>query len=48
MAAAGAEREAIAGRLRRQAEECGRLGSPLYAELLEQAAADVAAGGPTW
>ena len=46
MTAAGGEREAIARRLRRQAEQCQRLGSPLYAELLERAAADVEAGGP--
>jgi hypothetical protein len=42
------EEEVIAERLRWQAEECGRLGSPLYAELLERAAADVEAGGPAW
>lgn len=44
----GAEQETIAGRLRWQGEECLRLGSPLYAELLARAAADVDAGGPTW
>lgn len=32
--------------LREQGEACGRLGSPLYAGLLERAADDVAAGGP--
>ncbi len=42
------EREAIARRLRWQVEECRRLGSPLYAGLLERAAADVEASGPTW
>ncbi len=36
------------GRLRWQAEECRRLGSPLYAELLGRAAADVEAGGVVW
>jgi hypothetical protein len=44
----GAERQAVAGCLRWQAEECRRLGSPLYGELLERGAADVQAGGPTW
>lgn len=33
-------------RLRLQAGQCRRLGSPLYAELLRRAADDVAAGGP--
>ena len=32
--------------LRVQAGHCARLGSPLYADLLERAAADVEAGGP--
>lgn len=36
----------LAERLRFQARECERLGSPLYAGLLERAAADVEAGGP--
>lgn len=36
-----------AGLLRQQAEACARLGSPLYAALLEKAADDVLAGGPT-
>jgi hypothetical protein len=45
---AGGEHEAIAGRLRWQVDECRRLGSPLYAGLLERAAADVEAGGATW
>jgi hypothetical protein len=44
----GAEQEAVARRLRWQVEECRRLGSPLYAGLLERAAADVEAGGMTW
>lgn len=44
----GAERETVAGRLCWQATECRRLGSPLYAGLLGQAAADVEAGGATW
>lgn len=38
----------IARRLRRQAESCLRLGSPLYHTLLEQAADDVLRGGPCW
>ncbi len=38
--------EAIAGQLRWQAEMCGKIGSPLYADLLERAAEDVEAGGP--
>lgn len=42
------ERAAIGRRLRRQSAECARLGSPLYAGLLEQAAVDVEAGGPSW
>src|SRR5919108_2478664 len=40
--------ETIAGRLRWQADWCRRLGSPLYAELLEAAARDVELAGPTW
>jgi len=35
-------------RLRIQAVYCEQLGSPLYADLLSRAAADVEAGGPTW
>lgn len=38
----------IARRLRFQAEACRRVGSPLYAGLLDRAAADVEAQGPTW
>lgn len=37
----------LAARLRTQAGHCDRLGSGLYAGLLERAAADVEAGGPT-
>ncbi|HEY2717852.1 MAG TPA: DUF2332 domain-containing protein [Solirubrobacterales bacterium] len=44
----GAEQKEIAGRLRWQGEECRRLGSPLYAGLLERAAADAEAGGVAW
>jgi hypothetical protein len=40
--------EVIAGQLRWQAEACRMIGSPLYAALLEQAAADVEARGPVW
>src|SRR5436309_5746673 len=39
---------AIARRVRRQARYCTELGSPLYADLLEQTAADTEAGGPAW
>jgi hypothetical protein len=39
---------AIAAKLRKQAGWCLRLGSPLYADLLEQSAADVLAGGACW
>ncbi len=38
---------ATARRLRRQATACQELGSPLYAGLLEHAADDLLAGGPT-
>ncbi len=49
MAGTGADaREQVAGRLRRQAGACERLGSPLSGLLLRAAAEDVAAGGPTW
>lgn len=37
----------ISDRLRIQAAYCGQIGSPLYADLLERAAADFEAGGPT-
>jgi hypothetical protein len=39
--------DTIAGRLRWQGDWCERLGSPLYAALLEGAAADLERGGPT-
>lgn len=38
----------LAGRLRFQAEACERLGSSLYADLLDHAAADVESRGPAW
>lgn len=38
----------IAARLRHQAQACERIGSPLYASLLDHAATDVAAHGPAW
>lgn len=38
----------IAAKLRKQADWCDKLGSELYAFLLEQAATDVEAGGPCW
>ena len=41
-------REALAERCRVQAGFCRALGSPLYAELLERAAADAETGGPVW
>jgi hypothetical protein len=40
--------EAIAAQLRWQADACRMIGSPLYAGLLERAAEDVIAEGPTW
>jgi len=39
---------AIAGKLQWQADACRMIGSPLYAAVLESAAADVEAHGPTW
>ena len=39
--------EAIAGQLQWQADACRMIGSPLYAGLMERAADDVRAGGPT-
>jgi hypothetical protein len=39
-------RPGVAARLREQAAWCGKLGSPLYAHLLERASEDFAAGGP--
>ena len=41
-------RRVVADRVRTQADACSRLGSPLYAGLLERTALDVQAGGPTW
>jgi hypothetical protein len=38
----------LAGRLRYQQAGCEALGSPLYADVLGHAAADVESGGPTW
>jgi len=40
-------RESIAGQLQWQADACRMIGSPLYAGLMERAADDVRAGGPT-
>jgi hypothetical protein len=40
--------QAIAGKLRWQADACRMIGSPLYAAVLESAAEDVEAHGPTW
>ena len=40
--------DALSRRLRRQAKACIELGSPLYAALLEQAAADLESDGPVW
>ncbi|HEU4568704.1 MAG TPA: DUF2332 family protein, partial [Marmoricola sp.] len=40
-------RERMARRMRQQGEACAQLGSPLYALLLDRAADDVLAGGPT-
>src|SRR3954452_5983058 len=36
----------VAKRARWQAYWCGRLGSPLYAELIDQVAGDIESGGP--
>lgn len=38
----------MAAGLRWQAEWCGRLGSPLYRDLMEHVARDVEAAGPSW
>jgi hypothetical protein len=40
--------QTIGDRLRWQAGWCARLGSPLYAGILEAAAGDAERGGPTW
>jgi hypothetical protein len=41
-------RERVADLLRVQARYCRVIGSPLYAHLLDESAADVLASGPTW
>ena len=38
----------VAERFRWQAGWCGKLGSPLYRDLLDHAAADIERGGPVW
>jgi hypothetical protein len=38
----------VAERFRWQAGWCGKLGSPLYRDLLDHAAADIEGGGPIW
>jgi hypothetical protein len=43
-----AAQDTLAGRLRWQAGWCEKLGSPLYAAILEGAANDLEQGGPTW
>ncbi len=40
--------QAIAGKLRWQADACRMIGSPLYGELLDRAAEDAEAQGPVW
>jgi len=44
----GSAQQAIAGKLQWQADACRMIGSPLYAAVLEAAADDVEARGPTW
>jgi len=44
----GTAQGAVAAQLRWQADACRMIGSPLYAGLLERAADDVEALGPTW
>ncbi len=41
-------RERVVGWCRWQADWCDRLGSRLYAELLQRSADDIGSGGPTW
>ena len=41
-------KQQVAARLRDQANACRTMGSPLYADLLDRAADDAEAGGPTW
>ena len=48
MSAAADARQDLAKRLRWQASGCRHIGSPLYGELLDRAAEDLEAGGPTW
>ena len=43
-----ADRSDLARRFRIQARSCENLGSPLYAHLLTNAAADIETGGPVW
>jgi hypothetical protein len=43
-----AGRATVARRIRTQQRACAELGSPLYASILDAAAADVEAGGPVW
>ena len=42
------QRPDVAERFRWQAGWCGKLGSPLYRDLLDHAAADIESGGPVW
>jgi hypothetical protein len=42
------QRSVLVSLFRGQAGWCARLGSPIYAHLLERAADDLAAGGPVW
>ena len=42
------QRAIIVSLFRGQAGWCARLGSPIYAHLLERAAADIERGGPVW
>ena len=44
----GSARGQVAARLRGHRDNAARLGSPLYAGLLDRMAADVEAGGPSW
>src|SRR4051794_40480015 len=41
-------RATLVGLFRGQAGWCRKLGSPIYGEMLERAAADMEAGGPVW
>jgi len=42
------DRQVLAARMHEQAGWCGRLGSPLYADLLEHVGVDVRTGGPSF